>query len=142
MAVIRWCVSISASHGMAGGDCTSQVDEEAEGHADGFVFTCEGIAGPSASCTGVGGTFLVRDTTLLTGEELFYADGLGEWITFESSGLDAGGGDPGEVCEPFTVACVDTIIASQAFAAGFVIVGLCWAMARGPKLILDFIRKF
>jgi hypothetical protein len=74
--------------------------------------------------------------------ELFYADGLGEWITFESSGLDAGGGDPGEVCEPFTVACVDTIIASQAFAAGFVIVGLCWAMARGPKLILDFSRKF
>ena len=41
---------------------------------------------------------------------------------------------------PFSVAQLDTTQSGEAFAAGFVIVGMCWALGRAVKLIMSVVR--
>jgi hypothetical protein len=42
---------------------------------------------------------------------------------------------------PFDVSQLDYGQAGSAFAAGFVIVGMCWALGRAVGAILDAVRK-
>lgn len=42
---------------------------------------------------------------------------------------------------PFDVSQLDTVQAGEAFAAGFVIVGTCWAIGKAVGLILSVIRR-
>lgn len=42
---------------------------------------------------------------------------------------------------PFDPNLVDPAVASMAFAAGFMIVGISWALGRGVRAVLDLIRR-
>jgi len=43
--------------------------------------------------------------------------------------------------QPFDPNLVDPAIASMAFASGFMIVGISWALGRGARAVLDAIRR-
>lgn len=48
---------------------------------------------------------------------------------------------PWESAPTFTVDAIDPAVASSAFAGGFIIVGMAWAIGRGARAILEFIRR-
>lgn len=46
-----------------------------------------------------------------------------------------------QVVPQFDVSQLDTMQAGEAFAAGFVIVGTCWAIGRAVRAVLEVIRR-
>lgn len=46
-----------------------------------------------------------------------------------------------EPATPFDPTSIDPVVASKAFAAGFVIVGTCWAIGRGFRVLLNMIGR-
>jgi sugar/nucleoside kinase (ribokinase family) len=46
-----------------------------------------------------------------------------------------------QVVPPFDISQLDTTQAGQAFAAAFVIVGMCWALGKAVGMILQVIRR-
>jgi len=42
---------------------------------------------------------------------------------------------------PFDISTLDYAQATEAFAAAFTIVGTCWAIGKGVRLLLDVVRR-
>jgi hypothetical protein len=45
-----------------------------------------------------------------------------------------------ELAVPFDPATIDPVVASAAFASGFVLVGIAWAIGKGFSILLSMLR--
>jgi hypothetical protein len=57
-------------------------------------------------------------------------------LTFGTGGSGGGGGG-----SAFDISQLDTVQAGEAFAAAFVIVGMCWALGKAVGAVLDVVRR-
>lgn len=94
-----------------------------------------------------GDQFFQAVGALVSGDEVYVQD-LG-WVAPETitgwlggGGGGGGGGDGGDTCgEEFTVSCLDTEMLGAMWTAGFVLVGISWAIGMGFGTLLGFIKR-
>ena len=112
-----------------------------------IILFCVGGAAEGV-CSAAGGSVEWHDFSDVTGETLVYVGDGGAGSYLYASGVPGWPGGvppddpPAEGCEPFTVSCVDTVLSTQAFSSGFILVALFWALGKGIELVLGVIKRF